>query len=174
LCFDVTAVLGRQPITPLLAPNPIAWLCPGFRIDDNFAREIKAYSNLEITFGSQTLLASTFDGKEREAVMSILRVDKLAPRQIVDLNFGGEHFISYSFPLSTETGTVVALLQRSLDKELAPYLRLERTYLILALVGLLISAALGTWIARGVSNLCCGLLKARARSARVITPIGSG
>jgi adenylate cyclase len=144
--------LYAMAITPLLAPNPIAWLCPGFRIDDNFAREIKAYSNLEITFGSQTLLASTFDGKEREAVMSILRVGKLAPRQIVDLNFGGEHFISYSFPLSTETGTVVALLQRSLDKELAPYLRLERTYLILALVGLLISAALGTWIARGVSK----------------------
>jgi adenylate cyclase len=139
-------------ITPLLAPNPIAWLCPGFRIDDNFAREIKAYSNLEITFGSQTLLASTLDGKEREAVMSILRAGRLAPQQIVDLNFGGEHFISYSFPLSTETGTVVALLQRSLDKELAPYLRLERTYLILALVGLLISAALGTWIARGVSK----------------------
>jgi adenylate cyclase len=144
--------LYAMAITPLLAPNPIAWLCPGFRIDDNFAREIKAYSNLEITFGSQTLLASTFDGKEREAVMSILRVGKLAPRQIVDLNFGGEHFISYSFPLSTETGAVVALLQRSLDKELAPYLRLERTYLILALVGLLISAALGTWIARGVSK----------------------
>jgi adenylate cyclase len=144
--------LYAMAITPLLAPNPIAWLCPGFRIDDNFAREIKAYSNLEITFGSQTLLASTFDGKEREAVMSILRAGKLAPQQIVDLNFGGEHFISYSFPLSTETGTVVALLQRSLDKELAPYLRLERTYLILALVGLLISAALGTWIARGVSR----------------------
>ena len=144
--------LYAMAITPLLAPNPIAWLCPGFRIDDNFAREIKAYSNLEITFGSQTLLASTLDGKEREAVMSILRVGKLAPRQIVDLNFGGEHFISYSFPLSTETGTVVALLQRSLDKELAPYLRLERTYLILAIVGLLVSAALGTWIARGVSK----------------------
>ena len=144
--------LYAMAITPLLAPNPIAWLCPGFRIDDNFARQIKAYSNLEITFGSQTLLASTFDGKEREAVMSILRAGKLAPQQIVDLNFGGEHFISYSFPLSTETGTVVALLQRSLDKELAPYLRLERTYLILALAGLLISAALGTWIARGVSK----------------------
>jgi adenylate cyclase len=144
--------LYAMAITPLLAPNPIAWLCPGFRIDDNFAREIKAYSNLEITFGSQTLLASTLDGKEREAVMSILRVGKLAPQQIVDLNFGGEHFISYSFPLSTETGTVVALLQRSLDKELAPYLRLERTYLILAIVGLLVSAALGTWIARGVSK----------------------
>jgi len=44
------------------------------------------------------------------------------------------------------------LLQRSLDKELAPYLSLERTYLILALVGLAISAAVGIWIARGVSK----------------------
>ena len=34
----------------------------------------------------------------------------------------------------------------------APYLRLERTYLFLALLGLLISAALGIWIARSVSR----------------------
>ncbi len=30
--------LYAMAVTPLLAPDPIAWLCPGFRIDDNFAR----------------------------------------------------------------------------------------------------------------------------------------
>ena len=43
-------------------------------------------------------------------------------------------------------------MQRSLDRELAPYLRLERTFLLLALLGLLISAAVGIWIARTVSR----------------------
>src|SRR4029077_4155567 len=63
--------LYAMAITPLLAPDPIAWLCPGFRIDDEFSREIKAYSDLEITFFDQShpqnnvLLASTFDGTGR-------------------------------------------------------------------------------------------------------------
>lgn len=142
--------------TPLLAPDPIAWLCPGFRIDDDFAQQIKAYSDLEITFlnqtAGQTPLASTLHQKKRDALLSILRDRAPGPKQIVDLNLGSEHFISYSAPLPTENGTAFALLQRSLDKELAPYLRLERTYLILALLGLAISAALGIWIARGVSK----------------------
>ena len=155
-------LLGKElyamAITPLLAPDPIAWLCPGFRIDDEFAREIKAYSDLEITFLDQShqrndvLLATTFDATKRNALISIFRNRAFVPQQIVDLSLGGEHYVTYSFPLPTETGTVVALLQRSLDKELAPYLRLERTYLILALLGLAISAAVGIWIARGVSE----------------------
>ena len=150
--------LYAMAITPLLAPDPIAWLCPGFRIDNEFAREIKAYSDLDITFFDQShprndvLLATTFEATKRDVLISILRDRAFVPQQIVDVRLGRERYVSYSFPLPTETGTVVALLQRSLDKELAPYLRLERTYLILALLGLAISAVVGIWIARGVSK----------------------
>jgi adenylate cyclase len=150
--------LYGMAITPLLAPDPIAWLCPGFRIDDDFAREIKTYSDLDITFFDQShrwndvVLATAFEGTKRDVLVSILRDRAFAPQQIVDVRLGRERYVSYSFPLPTETGTVVALLQRSLDKELAPYLRLERTYLILALLGLAISAVVGIWIASGVSK----------------------
>ena len=143
-------------VTPLLAPAPIAWLCPAFLIDDRFAREIQAFSDLEITFFDPaelaSLFASTFEGEKRESLLTHLRARRPALKQIVDLQFGGEHFVSYSLPLPTENGTAVALLERSLDKELAPYMRLERTYLFLALAGLLISVALGIWIARSVSR----------------------
>ena len=145
--------LYAMAVTPLLAPDPIAWLCPGFRIDDNFAREIKAYTDLEITFLSgQNSFGTTFDEKRRAALMSILRGSALPAKQIVDLGITGETFLSYSVPLPAENGNPIALLQRSLDKELAPYLRLEHTYLSLALLGLAVSAALGIWIARGVSR----------------------
>ena len=143
-------------VTPLLAPAPIAWLCPAFLIDDRFAREIQAFSDLEITFFDPaelaSLFASTFEGEKRESLLTHLRARRPPLKQIVDLQFGGEHFVSYSLPLPTENGTAVALLERSLDKELAPYMRLERTYLFLALAGLLISVALGIWIARSVSR----------------------
>ncbi len=148
--------LYAMAVTPLLAPAPIAWLCPAFRIDDEFAREIKTYSDLEITFldpaDPERLFASTFDQKKRDSLLSRLREQRLPFKEIVDLQFSGEHFVSYSFPLPTENGVAVALLERSLDKELAPYMQLERTYLFLALLGLLISVALGTWIARSVSR----------------------
>jgi adenylate cyclase len=156
-------VLGKElyamAITPLRAPDPIAWLCPAFRINDAFAREIKAYSDLEITFFDQSdprkinvLFATTFDGKEREALVSTLQQRAFVTQQITDVSLNRERYVSFLLPLPTETGTAAVLLQRSLDRELAPYLRLERTYLILALVGLVISAAIGIWIARGVSK----------------------
>jgi adenylate cyclase len=145
--------LYAMAVTPLLAPDPIAWLCPGFRIDDNFAREIKAYTDLEITFLSgRNSFGTTFDEKRCVALMLILRGSAPPAKQIVDLVIAGETFLSYSVPLPAENGKPIALLQRSLDKELKPYLRLEHTYLSLALLGLAVSAALGIWIARGVSR----------------------
>ena len=147
------AELDALAVTPLLAPEPIAWLCPGFRVDDAVAREIKSYTDLEITFlGDRQFYASTFNPQTRNALMSLIRTTKLPPRQTLDLNLAGETFVSYAVPLPVENAKVIALLQRSLDNELAPYLRLERTYLLLALVGLAISIALGFWIARGVSR----------------------
>ncbi|HST30309.1 MAG TPA: adenylate/guanylate cyclase domain-containing protein [Chthoniobacterales bacterium] len=143
--------LFAMAVAPLLAPDPIAWLCPGFRIDDAFANEIKTYTNSEITFlDGATFFGTTLD--KRRLISQLLKTSNLPPQQILDLRVGGEDFLSYAIPLPTENGSPVALLQRSLDEELAPYLRLERTYLSLALLGLVISAGLGTWIARGVSK----------------------
>jgi adenylate cyclase len=145
--------LDAMAVTPLLAPEPIAWLCPGFRVDDDFAREIKAYTDLEITFASGSkFFATTLNPNQRGALLAILHAHPLTPKKIANLRFGGETFLTFPVSLPVENGKVVALLQRSLDQELAPYLRLERTYLLLALFALAISAALGLWIARSVSQ----------------------
>lgn len=148
-------VLDRElyvmAVAPLLAPDPIAWLCPMFRIGDEFARDIKLYTNLEITFlNGAELFGTTLPN--REAVAEMLRDRKLPPKQVIDLRLARESFVSYVVPLPAQNAHPIALLQRSLDKELAPYLRLERTYLLLALLGLAVSAVLGVWIARGVSR----------------------
>jgi adenylate cyclase len=142
--YDIT-------VAPLLAPDPIAWLCPMFRIDNDFAREIQSFTNLEITFlNGAELFGTTLPN--RQAVAEMLRTRTLPPKQLIDLPLAGEIFTSYVAPLPAENGNPIALLQRSLDKELAPYLRLERTYLGLALLGLALSGILGLWIARGVSR----------------------
>jgi adenylate cyclase len=138
-------------VAPLLAPDPIAWLCPMFRINNDFAREIQSYTNLEITFlNGAELFGTTLPNQQ--AVTEMLRNRTLPPKQLINLPLAGEIFTSYVAPLPAENGNPIALLQRSLDKELAPYLRLERTYLGLALLGLALSGILGLWIARGVSR----------------------
>ena len=145
--------LYAMAVTPVLAPDPIAWLCPGFRIDDDFAGEIKSYAHAEITFLSgQKFFGTTFDDGRRVELMSVLRGSAPPQEQIVDLKVGGETFLSYVVPLPVENGNASALLQRSLDQELAPYRRLERIYLTVALLGLAVSVALGIRIARGVSK----------------------
>ena len=100
--------------------------------------------------------------RRRRHLMSILRRRSAARERVVDLGVSGETFLSYSVPLPSENGNPIALFQRSLDKELAPYLRLEHTYLSLALLGLAVSAALGIWIARGVSRPVLQLAARRA------------
>jgi adenylate cyclase len=154
---DAFVIAGNElfvvAVTPLLAPDPIAWLCPGFRIDNQFAREIKLYSNLEITFLNQQMpLATTFGENKKALLISTLQKQIPPPKQTTAVSLGREEFISYLVPLATESGMAGALLQRSLDEELAPYLRLERTFLGLALLGLGISALLAMRIARGVSK----------------------
>ncbi|MGB6315539.1 MAG: cache domain-containing protein, partial [Pseudolabrys sp.] len=119
-------VLDRElytiAVAPLLAPDPIAWLCPMFRIDDDFAREIKVYTNLEITFlNGADLFGTTLPN--RRAITQMLRNRVLPPKEVIDLRLARESFVSYVVPLPAENAHPLALLQRSLDKELAPYLR---------------------------------------------------
>lgn len=149
--------LYAMAMTALLAPDPIAWLCPGLRIDDAFAREIKVYSNLEITIVQESseqgarVIATTFAEGRRKNLRTALALKGALSPQIVDVRIDGEDYISYPIALPAEGGVAVALLQRSLDRELAPYRRLERIYLMLALGGLIFSLVLGSWVARGVS-----------------------
>jgi adenylate cyclase len=145
--------LYAMAVSPLLAPEPIAWLCSGFRVNDEFAREIQSYTDLEITFADRReVFASTLNEKQQGRLSAVLARDSVRTGRVVDLKLLGEHLLTQTVPIRAENETFFAVLQRSLDKELAPYLRLEHTYLLLALFGFAISAAVGVWVARSVSR----------------------
>jgi len=144
--------------TALRAPDPKAWITVGFRITDEFAREIKSYADLEISFladaASNRLLASTFhNDTRRQDLLLSLKNQKPALGQEADLVLAGERYVSYLLKLPTENGgDAMVVLQRSLSKQLGPYLRLEKTLLLLALAGLVVSITLSLWVARSVSR----------------------
>jgi len=144
--------------TALRAPDPKAWITVGFRITDEFAREIESYADLEISFlagaNGDRVLASTFHNQERrEELLSALRTQKPKLGEEADLILGADRFVSYPLKLPTDHGRdAVVVLQRSLAKQLGPYLRLEKTLLLLAAAGLAVSIALSLWVARTVSR----------------------
>ena len=95
-------VLDRElyavAVAPLLAPDPIAWLCPMLRIDNDFAREIQSYTNLEITFlNGPELFGTTLPNQQ--AVAEMLRNRTLPSKQLINLPLAGEIFTSYVAPL---------------------------------------------------------------------------
>lgn len=156
--------------TALRAPDPIAWMTVGFRITDEFAKEIKSYAELEISFlpdvNGERVLASTFSNRERrEDLLRAFRNQKPELGKKIDLRLADEPFVTYLVRLPSEGGKdAVVVLQRSLGKQLRPYLRLEKMLLLLAVAGLLVSVTLSLWVARSVSRPVRDL----ARGARKI------
>ena len=144
--------------TALRAPDPKAWITVGFRITDEFAREIKSYADLEISFvtgaNGERILASTFPSEQRRAdLLAALRRQKPPQREKIDLTLGRDRFVSYLLRLPTEGGgDSVIVLQRSLARQLRPYLRLEQSLLLLAIIGLIVSVAVSLWVARSVAS----------------------
>ena len=73
-------------VVPLLAPEPIAWICLGFRIDDAFATELGRLTNQAVSFFDQNgghapwkILASTFDASQRKQLLVALENEKRSP-----------------------------------------------------------------------------------------------
>jgi adenylate cyclase len=144
--------------TALRAPDPKAWITVGFRITDEFAREIKSFADLEISFvragDGERILASTFrDEQWRADLLAALRKQKPKERERIDLPLARDHFVSYLLRLPTEGGgDSVIVLQRSLSRQLRPYLRLEQSLLLLAILALVVSVAVSLWVARSVAS----------------------
>ena len=144
--------------TALRAPDPKAWITIAFRIDDEFAREIKSYADLDISFladvNGERVLASTFSSDERrETLLPAIRKQKPKLGEKTDLLLANEPFVSFLVRLPIEGGNdAVVVLQRSLDRQLRPYLHLQKLLLLLAVVGLVVSIGSSLWVARTVSR----------------------
>jgi len=139
-------------VVPLLAPEPIAWITVGFRIDDRFARNLQDFIHTHITFlshgseGDASVVASTLpEPTRRELATYGERPSAETGRVTLD----GEQFIASRIALGREASVV---LQRSLDKAFAPFQRLYRLLLVVALVSLALTTAGGILIARTVTR----------------------
>lgn len=144
-------------LVPLLAPDPTAWICLGFRIDHQFAAELGSLTGQAVSFlqeeaGGWKVLASTLDVQTQSALKQALPRAPLPLDRTSQLLLDRERFVSRLSPLGILNGRAAVLLQRNLDAELAPFKRLEITLLLVTIAGLALSAAAAFVIARNVTR----------------------
>ena len=134
-------------VVPLLAPEPIAWICLGFRIDDAFATELGGLTRQAVSFLNQngdpsswTMLASTFDPSNRQRLLAAMkRAGANASTEVAIIALGKERFVTLVERLALRNGKAAVALQRNLEAELVPFRALERALLAVGVAGLFLS-----------------------------------
>jgi adenylate cyclase len=155
-------------VVPIYAPKPeiVAWIGLALPMDQQFATELKADAQLEVTFyfassGEMLPIESTLPGaKARPIPPSALDVG------VGDVVVGGESFVTVYRPLLPliTPGRAAISLQRSLEAELAPSRLLERFLLVLLIASLGVAALIAPMFARNLSRP----LRALAEHTKVI------
>jgi adenylate cyclase len=147
--------LLQMGAVPVLAPDPIGVLAVGFLADDAMARELKRLTRAEISFlAGRRVTASTLAPPAREAFERDLGPDGPAGGDggpaLVRRRVGGERFIEAWGRLGA--GEHRFVLQRSLDRELAPLKRLQEVLLLVGLGALLLAGAASLLFAHDVTR----------------------
>ncbi len=141
---------------PVNAPDRIAWLFMGFTVDHALAREFKHVAGLDVSFFESTpvtLRASSLAPIEQSGLQrAVAGVERMAHAGMQDLSIGSDTYLTRFHALDATSGSLVAVLQKSLSEELAPYRALARQLGALSLLILVVAVAGGVRVARGITD----------------------
>lgn len=151
---------------PVRAPDIVAWLVVGFRIDDNFARRLKEQTRVDVTFADQDarILATTLPTRVAEALPAALPALRTQSGITTLPLAGGSSMIAANLLPAGKTLSATLALQYSLDEKLGPARELEYLLLFVACGSLVVAAILSGAFARRLSRP----VEALAEHTRVI------
>ncbi|WP_353413503.1 adenylate/guanylate cyclase domain-containing protein [Arenicella sp. 4NH20-0111] len=150
-----TVLIDNRPyqltVSPLLIPDPEAWVILGFAIDDEFAKEISQIALTDVSVYSSTdnqrpmLHASSLDEQIRASLFSDFTTKIRSLGRLIKHETRGENFLSLNFSLDkTPLTQIDVAIHGSLDKELVPYQQLSLALVVIFTLGLVFSA-IGTF-----------------------------
>ncbi len=151
--------LYQLVVVPVLAPDLIAYVAMGFRIDDKMAKDLKALTSLDVAFASKTgsgpwaVHAATLPVEMQQALPGHLPSAVQQPGQHLSFGLAGDDYQARITALGQQGDTtMVAVLQRSFQEAFAPFQRLRVVFFWLAL-GIVIASIIGSMaIARNISR----------------------
>ncbi|HWA28322.1 MAG TPA: adenylate/guanylate cyclase domain-containing protein [Lacunisphaera sp.] len=149
-------------VVPLYAPYPNvgAWFGIAYPIDAKFANDIKATTQLDVTFLSNAdeddprVLSTTLaPGMAAIVLRHRVNLEATGTAPVEMISLGKEPYVTLfeRLDLLGEAPVRIAL-QRSLNVELAPARELEMIVLIISLAALATATIAALWVARGVSR----------------------
>jgi adenylate cyclase len=146
-------------VTPLLAPNPLAWVITGFLVDDRLAGELKTLTQADVSLLARPAdqpwrqLASTLPGGSQAILSEALAHAAWQPDRSFSLALEyGSEYVALMTRLGRSEPPVFALLQQPIEEKLRPFHRLNQALLALGLAGLLFALVGGGWIAHSVTR----------------------
>ncbi|MBF0457382.1 MAG: HAMP domain-containing protein [Nitrospirae bacterium] len=147
-------------IVPLLAPDPVAWLCTGFLVDDDLLFEMKKLILADVTVinmnrtESQPIIASTLPKQVSQTLLkSISKVNTEKVNTLLEVNYKNEKYVTAITTLQKVGGySIIAALQRSLNEVLKPFYTLRRVLYVFFVLTLLSSILASLRIARTVTK----------------------
>jgi adenylate cyclase len=143
-------------VVPLLAPDPKAWICLGFAIDNKFAAELDVVRDQAISFLEQNenwkIVATTLDVADGQALTQAMNREPLPSNRTGRVDLASGRYISLLTPLEVSNGRAAVVLQRQLDNELESFRKLERILLVVAGAGLAVSALVAFGFSRTVAR----------------------
>jgi adenylate cyclase len=155
---------------PLFAPAPVAWIALGFAVDDGFAGDLQkeTRSQVSLVWGDAaagfTVFASTLASAQRATLPPALAAAAPELERSFELALAGEAFVSLLAPVpGAGRAPVAAVLQRSLDDALAPFLRLRALLGIVFGAGVALSVVASAVLAGRVTRPVRTLARAARR-----------
>jgi diguanylate cyclase (GGDEF)-like protein len=168
----IVAIDGRLyqlVVVPVLAPEAIAYVAIGFRVDDAVARELGELTGLEVSFlstptrGERAVAASTLSSEVRTELAPMVplgaltwtaRAVSLRDRQL-------ETRVRSLGPAGN--GTIDVVLQKSLDEAVEPFRKLRASFGLLGLFCLVATVIGSVLIARNITRPIRSLAQAALR-----------
>lgn len=170
---------------PVKAPLTIAWIVTGFKIDDAWARDINAVSHLEVSFITKSEINKSDSAQNiQDWILSSSTMDKgIAPAIINNIPQQWSYRSPSEVPSKTKTldrevalnnlnystryvelineqnQVLIAVLQRSINEALAPFLTLQLNLLVLTILGAIVFTAGSVFTSRRVTKPLTELVK---------------
>jgi adenylate cyclase len=167
----IAAIAGRLfelVATPVVAPEPIAYLLAGNAIDDRTAVALESATGPQVSFlAADQLFATSWQAPRRE---ELFPGDRVPPRvrptvgRPFLLGVGGERWLSVLVPVEARLpAPLLALVQQSYDRALEPLAALRRRMALIGALALAAALAVGAAIAAGIAAPIRSLVTATRR-----------
>lgn len=158
---------------PVRAPLVIAWIVMGFSINDKLAQELQEVTHLDVTFLNKgtdsgwTPVASTMTKPAVDEIIAqspnMLSKKTISAELSLDGADYGSRFVEV---MDNQQEALVAVLQRSIDAALAPFLTLQLNLLVLTILGAIVFIVGSFLTARHVTMPLMALVETAERLAK--------